>query len=114
MDASTSHGEPSNKKTRSNQAAAQNAEPLPDIFKLDVDCFQEIFDYLSILDMVSMGRTCKRMQKVAGDWFLRTYSDHKLRLKCGNYSMVNAEGVRLKGVREYTSNITISSEYLFC
>lgn len=49
----------------------------PEIFKLTVDCFDEIFDYVSLQDVCSFGQTCKRMQKVAGDYFKRNYSKIK-------------------------------------
>lgn len=34
------------------------------IFKLNVDCFEELFDWLSLTDLRALGQTCKRMQKV--------------------------------------------------
>lgn len=45
--------------------------PSPPIFKLTVDCCDEIFDYLSTKDLYSFGRTCKAMHKVAGQYFKR-------------------------------------------
>lgn len=35
------------------------------IFKLTIDCFDEIFDYLSLQDLSSFGQTCKAMQIVS-------------------------------------------------
>lgn len=46
---------------------------MPEIFKLDIDCFDEIFEYLSLKDLHSFGKTCKTMQKVAGEYFKRNY-----------------------------------------
>lgn len=34
------------------------------IFALNIDCFEEIFDYLSLKDVHSFGQTCKALQKV--------------------------------------------------
>lgn len=46
----------------------------PPIFKLDIDCFDEIFEYLSVDDLHSFGQTCTRMNKVAGEYFKQNYS----------------------------------------
>lgn len=43
------------------------------IFKLDIDCFDEVFEYLSLKDLHSVGQTCKFMQQVAGQYFRRNY-----------------------------------------
>ncbi|XP_055306451.1 uncharacterized protein LOC129570762 [Sitodiplosis mosellana] len=45
----------------------------PKIFKLDIDCFDEIFEYLSLEDLHSFGQTCKTMQQVTGQYFKRNY-----------------------------------------
>lgn len=44
---------------------ASNQNQTADIFKLDIDCFEEVFDYLNLKDLLSVGKTCKRLQKVA-------------------------------------------------
>lgn len=44
------------------------------ILVLSKECFDAIFDCLSIEDVYAMGRTCKKMQRLAGDYFQRTYS----------------------------------------
>lgn len=45
-----------------------------DIFKLNIDCFDEVFDYLPIKDLISVGKTCKRLQNVAGYCFRQNFS----------------------------------------
>lgn len=47
----------------------------PKIFKLNVDCFEEIFNYLAIHDIFAMGETCTRMQNVAGYYFQQNFPD---------------------------------------
>lgn len=37
-----------------------------DIFKLDIDCYEELFEYLSLGDLISVGKTCKFLQRIAG------------------------------------------------
>lgn len=49
-------------------------EQIGDIFKLDIDCYEEVFDYLPIEDLVNVGKTCKRLQQVAGHCFQQCYS----------------------------------------
>lgn len=53
------------------------AGPPPKIFKLDIDCFNEIFEYLSMEDVHSVGKTCKTMQQVAGEYFRQNCSAAK-------------------------------------
>lgn len=50
-----------------------NAE-RPRIFKLNIDCFDEIFDYLSTEDLLGIGQTCKTMQQVVGEYFKKNYT----------------------------------------
>lgn len=44
------------------------------IMKLDVDCFYEVFDYLSLDDLISIGYTCKRLQRVAGSFLRQNFA----------------------------------------
>lgn len=45
-----------------------NENNPPQIFKLDVDCVQEIFDFLSFGDIKSVSKTCVRMHRIAFDY----------------------------------------------
>lgn len=54
-------------------AGPSNLNSTPAIFNLTIDCFDEIFDYLSLQDLSSFGQTCKSMQKVSGEYFKRNY-----------------------------------------
>lgn len=63
-----------NKKSKSQLAIAtasnQESESVCfQIFKLDVDFVQEIFDYLSVVDIYSMSQTCKRMKQITSNYF---------------------------------------------
>lgn len=49
-------------------------EKTSDIFKLDNECFDAMFDYSSMEDVISIGKTCKRLQQVAGSFFDQNYS----------------------------------------
>lgn len=54
-------------------AGLSNAESPPKIFKLSIDCLNEIFEYLNLKDLSSFGRTCTRMNKVAGEYFKQNF-----------------------------------------
>lgn len=43
------------------------------IFTLNIDCFDMIFDYLSMKDIHSFGQTSKAMQQIAGEYFERNF-----------------------------------------
>lgn len=43
----------------------KNVYPSP-IFKLNIDCFHELFDYLTVDDVIAIGQTCKWLQQVCG------------------------------------------------
>lgn len=53
---------------------AANENFSPPIFKLDVDCCDEIFDYLSLFELHTLAQTCKAMQKVTGIYFRRNFT----------------------------------------
>lgn len=50
------------------------SEASPKIYKLTVDCFDEIFEYLSLKDLHSFAQTSKAMQQVAGEYFKQNYT----------------------------------------
>lgn len=52
-----------------------NGERSVQMFRLNIDCFDEIFDYLSMEDLYSLGETCTRMQQIAGQYFKSHYSN---------------------------------------
>lgn len=43
------------------------------ILKLNSDCLNEIFEYLSVKDLHSLGQTCKALQHGAGEYFHNAY-----------------------------------------
>lgn len=50
-------------------------EQTADILKLDIDCFEELFDYLSLMQIFCLSKTCKRLNHVTGYWFQENYSN---------------------------------------
>lgn len=62
--------------------AVPNILRPPDIFKLNIDCFKDVFDYLAMKDLISVGKTCKTLQEVAGHCFRRTYPNFETNCGC--------------------------------
>lgn len=48
-----------------------------DIFKLNIDCFEELCDYLTFQDLNVMAKTCKHLQKYASYCFQQNYCNVK-------------------------------------
>lgn len=58
--------------------AVQTSSSSTAIFKLDIDCFHEIFDWLRLDDLISIGNTCRRLQQVAGDFYRTNYGKNRM------------------------------------
>lgn len=59
----------SNRRESNNEIAIIGLNREPQIFNLNIDCFDEIFDYFSLKDLHFFAQTCRAMQKVAGEYF---------------------------------------------
>lgn len=54
-------------------------QPLqPHIFKLNIDCLHEMFELLSLHELIAMAKTCKLMQRAAGEFFRIKYIATKI------------------------------------
>lgn len=60
--------------TERQPAAVRNDELTKSIFKLNIDCLEEMFNYLSTEDLLAIGQTCKTMQQVVGEYFKENYT----------------------------------------
>lgn len=67
-------GKVSNKGDRHTIGDAVKEDKKAAILKLDIDCGDNAFDYLTLEDLVSIGKTCKRMQQLAGYCFQQKFS----------------------------------------
>lgn len=61
-------------KSKSLIPIPSSKDQTPKIFKLNADCLDEIFEYLSLKDLHSFGQTCRAMQKVAGEYYRLNYA----------------------------------------
>lgn len=50
-----------------------------EIFKLNIDCIEEVFDYLGVFDLFEVGNTCKLLQHVVG-YIFKQYFPRGLRI----------------------------------
>lgn len=64
-------------KRQKNPESEKCAEEVRPLFKDDVTCYHEIFDWLSLADIEIVAATCKRLQAIAGDYY-RNYLSAKL------------------------------------
>lgn len=65
--------ESSENNDRNDAAVAATVADAPSIFKLDVECFHKLFYYLSLKELIAVGKTCKHLQKCAGEFFQTNY-----------------------------------------
>lgn len=65
-------------------AGPSNGSPHPAIFKLNIDCLYEIFELLSLHDLITLSKTCKRLHQAAGDFFRTTYVSKEIIINNGS------------------------------
>lgn len=61
------------KKFRHSNEQTNYHECLSAIFKLNLDCFFSIFDWLSLNDLIAIASTCKQLQQIAGKFYQLNY-----------------------------------------
>lgn len=94
-------------------ASTEAAESKPKICKLNINCFETIFDYLSLGDLSAFSQTCKLMQKVSGRvlrskyQFLRVFIDEYGDCLSGDRF---SKQINLNMLREYIELLTIDTD----
>ncbi|XP_055305862.1 uncharacterized protein LOC129570326 [Sitodiplosis mosellana] len=86
-------------------AAPVAQEDVCEIFKLDVDCCEELFEWLSIADLHSFSQTCKRMQRIAGMFFRQNYPN--ARMSSRPDGLYDGYDTRVNGFDEFIEDIEI-------
>lgn len=108
-----------------NGTVSSQVKPMPAIFKLNVDCFHEIFDWLSQSDLIAVGQTCKRIEKVVSEFSELAYASKVARgdndgiyistLKSNVFSRhirkISISGERTGAYRFIASNCTSSIKH---
>lgn len=71
-------------------------QQLADILRLNIDCFEELFEYLSIEDISYVGKTCKRLKQIVG-YIFQQYFPFEL----SNYRMKDFRRGKIDNLIEY-------------
>lgn len=99
-------------------AADPNDKSPPNVFKLNVDCCEELFEYLSLSDLTSFGGTCKRIRQYAGNWFRQNYPHIQIQItKNGIYAIMIIEPshhIKMNCFSQFIQNIVISHSSFEC
>lgn len=48
-------------------------QPNLKFFKVNVDCWERVFDFMALCDIIAMSQTCQRMQQIAGYYFRKNF-----------------------------------------
>lgn len=82
---------------------------LPAIFKLNVDCFHEVFDCLTLKDVIAVGKTCKRLQWIAGHFINLNYASKSAR---GENDGIYISSLQSNIFSQYIQKLSISGDRL--
>lgn len=92
-------------------AIAVVAEPRPPIYKLHIDCYGAVTDWLSLKELHAFGQTCVRLHKAAGFIFKNTYP--AARAHC-NENGICIGDVQVNGFCDYIPSLDINTDDLKC
>lgn len=79
------------------------------IFKLDIDCFEETFDYLWFEELCFMSHTCKRLNQVAGYCFQQNYQGYVVCDSNGFGRQFGSKTFKMKHLIPFIQKIDVSS-----
>lgn len=68
------------------------------IFKLNNHCFDELFDYLLLQDLHSLGQTCKMLQQMTGEFFKRNYSAAKFNCLSNGIYLLDTDAIPILSI----------------
>lgn len=91
-------------------AVAVNKDKKAAILKLDFDCGDNAFDYLTLEDLVSIGKTCNRMQQLAGYCFQQNFSSFA---SCGSDGITRFFRYYCTNVEHFAPFIQINPDFQF-
>lgn len=94
-------------EAHSTQVASDACHPPP-YLKLIADCWENIFDYLPLKDIISIGQTCVRMQQMTG-YYLREFFPEILCTLDGKTAQISySDRFHLQAeLRQYISKLRI-------
>lgn len=91
-------------REKKNQMLSFDIKEIAPIFKLNLDCCDEIFILLPLNDLHSLSETCRAMQRAVGIYFQRNYKAIKIDIKCG---AIRLDRLQLNGFSQFIENICI-------
>lgn len=100
-----------NSPRRISQPRGAHVESSLNFHSLNVDCWEEVFDYLSLADLHAMGRTCKRMHRIAGSHFQQTYAAAHVVCKSDG---IYVRCIQINGFVQFIQNISFYTDDLLC
>lgn len=79
-------------------------ESSPAIFKLNANCNEHLFGFLSLHDLHSLNQTCKQMHQLTGLYFQENFKSYKLH--CQNQTICGLNGFTpfIRSIRFYGNN----------
>lgn len=87
----------------SSSSSTQNEKHEPNIFKLNADCLEQNFDYLSLENLVTVCKTCKRLHHAVGEFFQNNFFI-KVVSEFGN---IYSENIRINCLSQFVRSIVI-------
>lgn len=102
--------EKTNNETTVSHASVSCEVPSAPILNLDIDCFYELCDWLSLYDIIAIGQTCKRLHQLAGAYFRATYPSKRIVGEKGGLYIEYRRQVDLFG--KFIKRISITGERL--
>lgn len=84
-------------------SSTQNEKHEPNIFKLNNDCLEQNFDYLSLENLITVCKTCKRLHHAVGEFFQNNFFI-KVVSEFGN---IYSENIRINCLSQFVRSIVI-------
>ena len=93
---------------------SDNNAPKTELMLINDNCLEEILEWLSLSDLVSLSTTCKRMNGVVSRYFGRKYPTKRITIKMDSDLRGRIEywprELYVQRFREYFQNIAIRGE----
>lgn len=95
--ASAFHAMSISTEVHSSLESHEASNPLPPpILQLSDECFNKLFEYLSLAELSNIGQTCKALQQLAGEYFKQNYNG--ARAHCGDDCIYITDSNNLGGL----------------
>lgn len=96
--------EPSTSPSAIDRSNAKNSNQKSSIFKMDDNCFDELFNYLSFEDLLSFGKTCKTLKSYVSNYYNRHFSHRNYEIE---HNGIYANYALFVAVRQFITRLQI-------